>query len=130
MAEGKSEAAKLREAVENRLKAVREQITPLVTEEKELVAMVPDEPAEPEAEAEQPQSVPPAKPQRRQRRTRNGGTREEQAIKLIAASPGISASEVASKMKIKPNYLYRVLGDAEKEGRVRKEDRKYFPVEA
>ena len=30
-------------------------------------------------------------------------------------------------MKIKPNYLYRVLGDLEKEGRVKKQGRKYFP---
>ena len=30
-------------------------------------------------------------------------------------------------MKIKPNYLYRVLGDLEKEGRVKKKGRKYYP---
>ncbi len=28
-------------------------------------------------------------------------------------------------MKIKPNYLYRVLGELEKEGKVRKEGRAY-----
>ena len=28
-------------------------------------------------------------------------------------------------MKIKPNYLYRVLGDLQKEGRVKKSGRKY-----
>ena len=30
-------------------------------------------------------------------------------------------------MKIKPNYLYRVLGDMEKEGRVKKDGRQYHP---
>ncbi len=30
-------------------------------------------------------------------------------------------------MKIKPNYLYRVLGDLEKEGRVKKKGRQYYP---
>ena len=30
-------------------------------------------------------------------------------------------------MKIKPNYLYRVLGDLEKEGRVKKDGRQYYP---
>jgi len=50
------------------------------------------------------------------RRKRRGGTRVDQAAKLIEKSPGISASEVAKMMKIKPNYLYRVLGDLEKEG--------------
>ena len=31
-------------------------------------------------------------------------------------------------MKIKPNYLYRVLADLEKEKRVSKKGRKYFPT--
>jgi DNA-binding HxlR family transcriptional regulator len=31
-------------------------------------------------------------------------------------------------MKIKPNYLYRVLGDLEKEGRVKKDGRTYHPA--
>ncbi len=31
-------------------------------------------------------------------------------------------------MKIKPNYLYRVLGDLQKEKRVRKDGRKYYPT--
>jgi len=59
------------------------------------------------------------------RRRRRGGTRADQAVKLIEANPGISASEIASQMKIKPNYLYRVLGDLQKEGRVKKSGRKY-----
>jgi DNA-binding IclR family transcriptional regulator len=48
-------------------------------------------------------------------------------VALIEKAPGISASDVAKQMKIKPNYLYRVLGDLEKEGRVKKDGRKYFP---
>src|SRR5690242_9313031 len=55
---------------------------------------------------------------RRRRRKRRGGTRADQAVKLIEQQPGISASDVAKAMKIKPNYLYRVLGDLEKERRV------------
>ncbi|HEX3325067.1 MAG TPA: hypothetical protein VHR65_08075, partial [Solirubrobacterales bacterium] len=43
------------------------------------------------------------------RRRRRGGTRGDQAVKLVEQSPGISASEIAKTMKIKPNYLYRVL---------------------
>jgi predicted Rossmann fold nucleotide-binding protein DprA/Smf involved in DNA uptake len=61
----------------------------------------------------------------RRRRKRRGGTRADQAVKLIAENPGISASDVAKQMKIKPNYLYRVLGDLEKEGRVKKDGRSY-----
>jgi DNA invertase Pin-like site-specific DNA recombinase len=59
------------------------------------------------------------------RRRRRGGTRADQAVKLIADNPGISASEIAKTMKIKPNYLYRVLGDLEKEKKVKKDGRSY-----
>ena len=64
----------------------------------------------------------------KKRRRRRGGTRGDQAVELIASQPGISASDVAKTMKIKPNYLYRVLGDLEKEGRVKKDGRNYFPA--
>jgi sugar-specific transcriptional regulator TrmB len=64
----------------------------------------------------------------RRRRRRRGGTRADQAVNLIDGKPGISASDVAKQMKIKPNYLYRVLGDLEKEGRVRKQGRQYYPA--
>jgi predicted Rossmann fold nucleotide-binding protein DprA/Smf involved in DNA uptake len=64
----------------------------------------------------------------RRRRKRRGGTRADQAVDLIASQPGISASDVAKTMKIKPNYLYRVLGDLEKEGRVKKDGRQYYPT--
>lgn len=64
----------------------------------------------------------------RKRRKRRGGTRADQAVNLIASQPGISASDVAKTMKIKPNYLYRVLGDLEKEGRVKKDGRQYYPA--
>ncbi len=62
------------------------------------------------------------------RRKRRGGTRADQAVNLITKEPGISASDVAKQMKIKPNYLYRVLGDLEKEGRVKKDGRQYYPA--
>lgn len=64
----------------------------------------------------------------RRRRKRRGGTRADQAVNLITKEPGISASDVAKQMKIKPNYLYRVLGDLEKEGRVKKKGRQYYPA--
>ncbi len=61
----------------------------------------------------------------KRRRRRRGGTRADQAVALVEANPGISASEIAKSMKIKPNYLYRVLGELEKEGRVTKKGRQY-----
>jgi transposase-like protein len=64
----------------------------------------------------------------RKRRRRRGGTRADQAVKLVEENPGISASEIAKSLKIKPNYLYRVLGEMEKEGRVTKKGREYHPA--
>ena len=65
-----------------------------------------------------------SKPSGRRRR-RRGGTRADQAVDLIAKNPDITASEIAKSMKIKPNYLYRVLSDLENEKRVKKNGRKY-----
>jgi hypothetical protein len=64
----------------------------------------------------------------KKQRRRRKGTRADQAVALIEGSPGISASDVAKTMKIKPNYLYRVLGDLEKEGQVKKKGRQYYPA--
>jgi hypothetical protein len=63
----------------------------------------------------------------RKKRRRRSGTRADQAVSLVEGSPGITASDIAKSMKIKPNYLYRVLGDLEKERRVTKKGRQYFP---
>jgi DNA invertase Pin-like site-specific DNA recombinase len=59
------------------------------------------------------------------RRRRRGGTRADQAVDLIKNKPGITASEIAKSMKIKPNYLYRVLSDLEKQKKVKKKGRTY-----
>ena len=65
-------------------------------------------------------------PGSRTRRTRRrGGTRADQAVKIVSESPGITASEVATRMRIKPNYVYRVMGELQKDGRVRKQGRGY-----
>lgn len=64
-------------------------------------------------------------PSPRRRRRRRGGTRAEQAVKLIEENPGIGASEIAKQLGIKPNYMYRVLTDLQKEGKVTKSGRAY-----
>ena len=65
---------------------------------------------------------------RTRRRRRRAGTRAEQAVKLIKDNPGITASEIAKQMSIQPNYMYRVLGDLQKEGKVKKSGRAYTAV--
>ncbi len=54
--------------------------------------------------------------------------RADQAVALVEKPPGITAGEVAEAMKIKPKYIYRVLGDLEKGGRVKKDGRRYYPA--
>ena len=62
------------------------------------------------------------------RRRRRGGTRADQAVKIITDNPGIGVAELGKKMKLKaPNYLYRVLPDLEKEGRIRKRGKGWHP---
>jgi predicted Rossmann fold nucleotide-binding protein DprA/Smf involved in DNA uptake len=74
----------------------------------------------------------PGRPRRAAKRTaqrrsprRRRSTRADQTVRLVSANPGITASEIAKKMRIKPNYLYRVLAELEKQGRVKKNGRKY-----
>jgi len=83
-------------------------------------------PGRPRKNAATAAATPAAAPRKRRRR-RRGGTRADQAVALVEQNPGISASEIAKQMKIKPNYLYRVLGEMEKEGRVSKKGREYHP---
>ena len=59
------------------------------------------------------------------RRGRRRATRADQAVKHVKANPGITASEIAKKMRIQPNYVYRVMGDLQKQGKVRKKGKGY-----
>jgi hypothetical protein len=62
----------------------------------------------------------------RRRRGRRGGTRAEQALKVVRDNPGITVSEMAGKMSIKqPNYLYRVMNQLESDGAVKKTGKGY-----
>ena len=85
-------------------------------------------PGRPRKTASAPASASTSTAAPRRRRRRRGGTRADQAVALVEQNPGISASEIAKQMKIKPNYLYRVLGEMEKEGRVTKKGREYHPA--
>jgi ribosomal protein S25 len=62
-------------------------------------------------------------------RPRPRGGRAQQAVKLVQQQPGITTSELAKRMKLKsPSYLYRVLAQLEKDGKVKKEGKGYHPV--
>jgi predicted Rossmann fold nucleotide-binding protein DprA/Smf involved in DNA uptake len=60
-------------------------------------------------------------------RPRGSGDRAQQALKLVTENPGITIPEMAQRMGIQVNYLYRVLPNLEQDGKVRKEGRGWFP---
>jgi ribosomal protein S25 len=60
-------------------------------------------------------------------RRKGSGTRAAQALSFVTAQPGITIPELASRMGIKQNYLYRVLPTLEEEGKVAKEGRGWHP---
>src|SRR3954447_5538855 len=60
------------------------------------------------------------RPRRRTTRRRAGGTRADQALQLIKSNPGMSVPEIADKMGIRQNYLYRVTAGLQKQGSVKR----------
>jgi hypothetical protein len=87
--------------------------------------------AAPAATAEAtPAAAAPAKrggPRRKAGRRKGSGTRAAQALSFVAAQPGITIPELAARMGIKQNYLYRVLPSLEEEGKVAKQGRGWHP---
>ena len=60
------------------------------------------------------------------RRRRRGSTRADQAVRIIKQNPGITVSELGKKMKLNhPNYLYRVLPELQKDGRIKRKGKGY-----
>jgi hypothetical protein len=55
------------------------------------------------------------------------GTRAAQALSFVQGQPGITIPELAAKMGIKQNYLYRVLPGLEQEGKLEKKGRGWHP---
>ena len=67
-----------------------------------------------------------ARPGRRAGRPRRGRppkgtpTRADETLALIKTNPGITVAEIAKRMDIRQNYLYRVTGQLQKQGRVKR----------
>jgi hypothetical protein len=53
-------------------------------------------------------------------RGRRSNTRADQALALIKQNPGINVSDIAKRMGIRQNYLYRVTAGLEKQRLVRR----------
>ena len=63
-------------------------------------------------------------------RPRGSGTRSNEALEIVRGNPGVTIPEMAQKMGIQQNYLYRVLPGLEQDGLVRKDGRGWFPKDA
>jgi hypothetical protein len=60
------------------------------------------------------------RPRRTGTRRRAGGTRADQALQLIQSNPGMTVPQIADKMGIRQNYLYRVTAALQKDGSVKR----------
>jgi hypothetical protein len=69
----------------------------------------------------------PAGSGRRAGRRKGSGTRAAQALSIVQEQPGVTIPELAARMGIKQNYLYRVLPGLEQEGKVAKQGRGWHP---
>ena len=66
----------------------------------------------------------------RRGRPKGSGTRGAEALALVRSTPGITIPEIAERMGIKQNYLYRVLPGLAEDGLVRKDGRGWHPKDA
>ena len=64
----------------------------------------------------------------RRGRPKGSGARSIQVLELVRARPGITIGELAGAMKIKANYLYRVLPALQKEKKVVKRGGGWHPA--
>ncbi|HUA46098.1 MAG TPA: hypothetical protein VMA77_12775 [Solirubrobacteraceae bacterium] len=66
----------------------------------------------------------PGRPRGRSR----SGTRANQALELVRSTPGITIPQIAEKMGIEPNYLYRVMPRLATEGQVKRDGQGWHPA--
>jgi CRP-like cAMP-binding protein len=59
---------------------------------------------------------------------RRNGTRGDQALALVRDRPGITIPEIASSLGTEPNYLYRVMPNLVKDGKVRRNGQGWHPA--
>lgn len=121
------------------MKARLRELKPLVEEYSRLEAAVSALEGVP-AHAAPSRSARAARPAARRRsgstgtgkrgRPKGSGTRGKQALELVRAEPGITIPELAKKMGIQQNYLYRVLPGLQKDGLVTKQGKGWHAVEA
>jgi hypothetical protein len=104
--------------IDNRLKELKEEESRLLAARAALAggSAVRRGPGRPPRSAAAPSTSRrrPGRPRGR----RGGNTRSAQALELVRSQPGITIPEIATAMKIEPNYLYRVMPKLTSDGLV------------
>ncbi|MCA1679118.1 MAG: hypothetical protein LC777_09350 [Actinobacteria bacterium] len=128
--------AEKRSEIETRLKELK----PLVEEYARLEAAAVALDGVPATTLAPPPARAPKKAPPRRRSSTNGsaargrpkgsGTRGAEALALVKENPGITIPQIAEKMGIKQNYLYRVLPGLAEDGQVTKDGRGWHPKAA
>jgi ParB/RepB/Spo0J family partition protein len=95
---------------------------------KEAETIIKDAKAE-AAKKDAPASGEPAKAKAsRSTRGKGSATRAAETLAIVTEQPGVTIPELAAKMGVKQNYLYRVLPALERDGKVTKQGRGWHPV--
>jgi hypothetical protein len=115
------------------------ELTPLVDEYTRLQAAIAALENVPSTPVRQRPSTPGPKASPRRRgehdshqrgRPKGSGSRATEALQIVNANPGITVPEIAQKLGIKQNYLYRVLPGLANDGLVTKQGRGWHPKDA
>jgi hypothetical protein len=115
--------------IDDRLRELKEEVARLEAARTALVGGR-RRPGRPRA-ASTPQPTPRRPAARRPGRPRGrsrSGTRANQALELVRSTPGITIPQIAEKMGIEPNYLYRVMPRLASDGQVRRDGQGWHPA--
>jgi hypothetical protein len=107
--------------IDDRLRELKEEVSRLEAARTALVGgrRRPGRPRA--ASTAQPRGRAAARRPGRPRGRSRSGTRANQALELVQSTPGITIPQIAEKMGIEPNYLYRVMPRLASDGQVRRE---------
>jgi hypothetical protein len=118
--------------IDDRLRELKEEVSKLEAARSALVGTRrgPGRPRAARAAAPTPtrrRTAAARRPGRPRGRSR-GGTRANQALELVRSTPGITIPQIAEKMGIEPNYLYRVMPRLLTDGQVKREGQGWHPA--
>ncbi len=107
--------------IDERLRALKEEVSKLEAARAALTSGTRRGPGRPPGSTNRRR---PGRPRGR----RGGNTRSNQALELVRSRPGITIPEIASELKIEPNYLYRVMPGLVDSGQIRRDGKGWHPA--